>query len=431
MDAEGDTPSPVLLEANRRLYELRARVSAERQAANLPAERTAAVKGQPVEEPSTTAVNPSLVVRIATLPDHLGWESTAVTAAIRAARRRTTDDGQRMTGDRPPATCHLPPATPDPKPSTFNLQPSADEPYVKVYPAIALGILGQGQEAAGRVWLLLHHLDAKGQGWLRIDLTQEKLTNKNSNLYICGRRQLRNLLRQGRGVFWEQDKERLWIKSAAKVAAALGVERLSGRPVAVPISALLAGIGRVRAHLYASFHSGRTSPQISVRNLGVGPISRATLQHLTHVPERTQRVYEQTAGVTKKANIAIGEPYTEEGFQEEAWRHGRATFQFVDHQGQHGQPGRTYVAWRLPNSYTGSHIQQAKGRQKKINRQIDLVKQAAQGNGRPQVVRLFHPNGAMAGKVFNRNADTDAYWPHSQNQSGRHRLWEIVPARRK
>jgi hypothetical protein len=45
------------------------------------------------------------------------------------------------------------------------------------------------------------------------------------------------------------------------VAFGLGVERLSGRPVALPLEALLNGIGRFRAELYAAFHSGRVKSE--------------------------------------------------------------------------------------------------------------------------------------------------------------------------
>ena len=44
------------------------------------------------------------------------------------------------------------------------------------------------------------------------------------------------------------------------------------------------------------------------------------------------------------------------------------------------------------------------------------------GNCPEQVEKLFWPNGAAAGRAYNRDGDNDAYWP--QNQAGR----ETMPA---
>jgi hypothetical protein len=278
-------------------------------------------------------------------------------------------------------------------------------------------------EAAGRIWLLLQYLDPQGRGWLELDDVRRQLTGKKSPLRVYTWRRLRQLLDQGEGIFWTRDnRERIWLRSAAKTAAALSVERLSGRPVGLPIPVLLGGIQNVRAHFYASYHSGRRDSS---------PISRQTLRELTGVPERTQYEYEQTAGVSSRHNIAIGEQYTTENAQERAWQHGRASFQFIDTEGkQGGRPNREYVAWHLPNSYEGPHCQRSKGRQKKINRELaDLVTKLAQGNGRGQVERIFWPHGAAAGKAYNRSPLTDTYWPGGKTRLRQGGLWHVLAGR--
>jgi hypothetical protein len=198
-----------------------------------------------------------------------------------------------------------------------------------------------------------------------------------SDLYLCGRRQLRNLLRAGEGVYWTRDKTRVWLRSTVRVAAALGVERLTGRPVALPLDALRDGIGTFRAHLYAAFHSGRARGET-----GSGmPVARETLAHLSGAGASSQRAYEARIGLTTQSNFAIGEAVTAAGQEEQAWRHGRALFDLRDHDGQQGRAGKRYLAWQLPNSYTGQHPQRPKGRQKRINRQLqDLVTQGMPGN---------------------------------------------------
>ncbi len=299
---------------------------------------------------------------------------------------------------------------------------------VRLQPAMALAILAAEQAAAGRIWLLLRFFDEAGQGWLPADQVREQLTGKKRDArgerrnHVCGRRQLRNLLNQGQGIFWERQpakagsRERIWLKSPARVAAALGLERLAGRPVEIPLSALLGGIGRVRAHFYATFHSGRQGGAEPG-----APISRARLAALTHVPPRTQRLYDQAAGVQRQANYAVGADYTDENIQERAWQHGRAVFKFVDHQGKQGHAGRRYVAWRLPNSYaiadsfTDENAAPSGKRKRNNKRPVDLVTIGAQGNDRSlkrclrQPKTLFHPDGGTAGKAYNGDCSLDAY----------------------
>jgi hypothetical protein len=416
MDASA-TPSTALLEANRRLYELRAQAQAEHRLSVPPcAGCRAPGAGQIVAE--NPLPNPDGPLLLPDLPLHLGWESEAFTAVLRAAqqRRRAAAGGSesqsvtwrpespRLTG----ATAATPAEAP------FNPQAGS----IKLYHDIALGMLRQGQAGSGRIWLLLRYLDGQGQGWITVDRARVMLTGQASPLRVCGRRQLRNLLRQGEGTFWQRDAERIWLRSAAQVAAALDVARLSGRPVALPVRALLAGIGEVKAHLYASFHSGRRS-----RN----PMNRHTLERVTGVPARTQSGYEKIAGVTGHCNFAVGERYAQEAAQERAWWHGRATFVFVDHQGFQGETKRRYVAWRLPNSYAGGHEPCPRGRQKKINRKLkDLVIKRAQGNSSGEVSRLFHSHGAAAAKTHSRRGDTDHYWPGRPAAPKSVRLWHVI-----
>jgi hypothetical protein len=311
-----------------------------------------------------------------------------------------------------PWTVHFSaPQTPAAPPSESG-RPAA----LKVYPGILLAMLDRGLEAAGRIWLLLQYLDEQGSGRITIEAARQQLTGPDSALRVCSWRNLRGLLQRGENIFWQRDEYgRIWLRGAGKVAASLATGRLQGRPVELPLAALLGGVGGVRAHFYASFHSGRPSSN---------PISRATLAKLTHGPGRTQRSYERTAGVRRRPNVVIGEPATRESMQERAWQHGRATFTYCDHQGQQGQPGLAYIAWRLPNSYAGCHTQRPKGRQKKINRQIDLVTSGAQGNGRP-VCRLFYASGAAAAKAYNRTAGQDAYWRPVQPATS-FRRWHVL-----
>jgi hypothetical protein len=200
---------------------------------------------------------------------------------------------------------------------------------------------------------------------------------------------LRILLGQGEGLFWQRQEDRLWLRSVVKVAAALGLTRLSGHPVALPLHILTRPIGEVKAHFYASFHSGR--------NHDHQPIARATLSHLSGLSPQTQRSYEKRARVRPQTNFALGEVATHENKEERTWQQGSAVFTFTDYQGKQGPANLTYMAWQLPNDYTGPHVRQPKGRHKRLNRQLaDLRQQGTAGNDQYQ--RRFFANGCEAVK---------------------------------
>lgn len=244
---------------------------------------------------------------------------------------------------------------------------------------------------------------------------------------------MRNLLRQGQGVFWQRDRTRIWLRSAAKVAANLGVDRLSGKPVALPLVGLLSGVGQFRAELYAAFHSGRTkeTPQGKRR---ARPIARETLTRLCGVGETSQRTYEARTGLAVQRNYTVGEVTNVTGpntatDEQRAWRQGMAVFPLCDHLGQQGRAGRTYL---------GGHERRSKGRQKRINRALkDLVKQGTPGNvgeadeGRTVARRRYYVRGKDTMREAGSWSERTVYWCSgmSRRQGDRLALWQPVGGR--
>ena len=403
----GHAISEELQAAQQRLLRLRSQLYASRMGEDAGPEQP------PLFEEAGVVERPSSTPFIAQLPAHLGWESAAFTQTMRQAQ---------PTASLAVATAVSPQDAPA---SPTRLFPET----IKIYPDIAIGLLRQNQVAAGRLWLLLQAVDTAGRGWLAETAARELLTSKRGAWRFCGVRQLRNLLAEGEAVFWVRRDGRIWLRSVAKVAFALGVARLNMRPVAVPVSALRQKIGTVRAHLYATFHSSRER-----RNGANGPIARETVAHLTDVAPRTQRRYERKARVKRQAQFAIGGQASVANLQARGWQHGQATFQFKDFNGNQGQPGGSYVAWQLPNSYVGPHAQQPKGRQKRINRALtDLFMQGMTGNGRClKVTRRFFDNGRLAAKSYLRNPEHDHYWRGRGNgcfddaQHKRYQLWQVM-----
>lgn len=423
------TPSLALVEANQRLQELQAQVRSARQVEELPVGQ-GRDDNTPCQE-SSPALLPAAAALIAALPDHLGWGSAPLTAlwrrlsvdlagegwaaSVAAGQVKGFDCGNGV-GEKALniyANC-----IPEPAAAT----------WVKLYPDIGLGMLRQEMSAPGRVWLMLRYLDKDGQGNIAMATAQAHLVDPDSPLRLCGRRQWRNLLRAGEGVFWQRDQERIWLYSAAKVAHHLGVSRLTGRPVALPVAVLLEGIGSFRAELYAAFHSGRG--QESNHGTQVKPIARATLAELSGVGASSQRVYEKQTRVQVETNFAIGELTTEENQEARGWAQGQAVFTLIDYRGQQGEKGKAYLAWQLPNSYRGQHQQRPRGRQKRINRELkDLVMQGMPGNvgerSETQPEKRYFPNGKAAAQACGRSeAAKDLYWARSGMRPRTYGLWQ-------
>ena len=326
-------------------------------------------------------------------------------AGARRARQAAADDQQwldelRITnyelrikrGEDDRALSPLPPCSPAPllpcSPPPLLPCPPAPLPAVRLYPDLAPAILRRTQAAAGRVWLLLRQADAAGRGRVAVAEALRLLCGDGSPLRICGRRQLTNLLAAGEGLFWQRDRGRdgtewLRLHSAARLAAGLGVARLGGSPVAVPVGALTGTIGQARAHLYAAFHSGRTSHDLlSGERRARGPIARETLCKLSGASRNSQRNYERRAAVGRRSAIALGPRLTAVDEHEVAWQRGRALFHYRDTKGRYGRPGAVYLAWQLPNEYTGPHATLPRGGQKRLNRAIsDLFHDGMTGNG--------------------------------------------------
>lgn len=230
---------------------------------------------------------------------------------------------------------------------------------VRVPATVAGAFLQQGVAAIGRLWLLARACDTQGRGWLAFADLKKGLTE--GIWRICGERQLRNLLRAGHKKFWEWQGDKVWLRGLAKVGISLGLERFKGRSVAITAEKLVGTMGKVRAQLYAVWHGGRKST----------PIARATLQEVTGVSPSSQRNYEKSADIQAHTNFALGDYASPENWEKAALgAHGRHIFTLTDHAGNHGQAGRTYIAWQLPNHYTTSHTPCAQRTTRRTNRRI-------------------------------------------------------------
>jgi hypothetical protein len=355
---------------------------------------------------------------VAGLPEHLGWGSAAQTVVLRAAAKRRNKSHQTdkkidltwLEGLRP-AIESAPPTQPISKKAQFSANAT-----ISLAPSLGLAILRKKQAACSRLWLLLRAVDTNGRGAISLDQARQTFTDKESTLHFCGQRQLRNLISAGTGLFWDFDGKQIWLRSAVRVARALGVSHFHGQEVAIPISALGGGIGAVRANLFASFHSGRNSK----------PIARQTLAKKSGIAPRTQRRYDRLSGVSKQANYALGPKLGSKEAQEQAWQQGPASFAWREaRKGRDDQEVR-FLAWQLPNSYHGPHARLGRGRQKRQNKALaDLLNKGTAGNDHRLYDGLYSryfADARAASRAYGRSS-TAVYWPTIDRGT-----WHWLPA---
>ena len=338
------------------------------------------------------------------LPHHLGWGNGRLTTLMRkrqatqpvdnSERFTARNDGQNGGVDSDTLIIVEAPA------ANAGARAETRRADIAISPDIALAIIRTKRSAAGRLWYLLRALDGQGKGWHDLAAVRPLVTTPSGQYRICGRRQLRNLLRQGDGLFWQLQADRLWLRRPARVAAALGLTKVVHRPVTLPLAKLLGPLKTVKAQLYAALHSART-PNHSNRNKPTcsAPIARQTIENLTGLSRQTQRQYEQLARVDSRRQFAIGPNPTPELCQELAWLRGNSLFTYRDRRGRFGQPDQSYLAWQLPNRYQGPHERLSRHRRRRLQRELtDLLTKGTTGNG--LVVKEMTPAAFEPGKRY-------------------------------
>jgi len=291
-----------------------------------------------------------------------------------------------------------PEPAPTPEPAALGIPET-----IKAYPRLLNAFYTANLAPVGRVYKICRAFDQAGRGWLGLAELRSLVTDKRSPWHICGKRNLRGILRKGNGLAWHLADDRIYYRSPAKIMTSLGAGRLIGSPVLLPVkAALLSGIAAFKAHVPAAWHAGRRESN---------PISRESIRTAVGVPESTQRRYDKIAGVKSgKDNYVVGGEKTKESYQDAMYQHGHGVLTFTDHIGKMGAPGKEYLSWRIPNTFETPLQQTVKGRQKKINRAIDLVIYPERGNGN-EIDRLYHQDGGSAAGAFNRNPNHNHYWP--------------------
>jgi hypothetical protein len=310
---------------------------------------------------------------------------------------------------------------------------------VRIAPTLAAYCLDKNHRYRGhpldgpyRLYKILQALDREGRGWLPNPFVEKALTSKKSRRYIYGRRQLKNILMRGEGLFWQRAKSkgelRIRLVARAKVAGRLLNSPLRGREVTFPLQHILGrGRGRqaaVNAALYTAVHAG----QIASKGKA-GPISRATLRDVSGCSSYRQRRYEKRMGITVARHIHILGAHSQYKLQQVRIHHGLPAYKHTDYHGKinRHRRGAHYIARRLPNSYItpDTFAVLHSRRQRTINRQLaGLCHMGSEGSDSDNYVRLFHENAVTAVRAFNRAPQTTVYCPLSRGTKAQ--LWRTL-----
>ena len=408
------------------------------------------------------------------LPSHLGWENTAYANAIRSIKSEDISHSQleepiwidhdlpiegknKQNNDKNGAaapfgaqaepTGHWPLGTKKAKtekeqltvnsqqstvngvtPSPHSSLDARSSSLVSIFAHTVDAIHRRRLDGPGRVWLLLRYLDPAGEGRVPVKMARFVLSSTESELRCFSSKRFQQLMRQGEGLFWERCKKRRWIyyRSEVKVAQALGLRRIGGWAVSIPILELTKPIKAVRALFYDAFHSGRGEGEPV-------PITRRILRERGGVEAHTQRKYEKSRQIAPEANYATLGRYSKpawERAQHEApeERVGGPAFLFIDYKGMLGKNRERYkrrkkyrhwhhiyIVRRIGNSYRGTLPLAKRGRRWTNHKLTNLCKsisaecvsvQPATGNSRFgdedkvwPVQRLYHESAEAIEKV--------------------------------
>lgn len=292
---------------------------------------------------------------------------------------------------------------------------AVSRPSITHYAEIGLAAMAAGESVHYQLWLLARLTDGNDTGALAFEALAAAATGETSETRLYNLQRFRQVISEGNGRYWTVSNGRLWLTGLPKLAAALGIARLTGAAVEIEAAQITASAGYFRAHIFAAWLT-------ALKN----PISQQTIERVTGINVRTQRRYLRRAKVGTRGNLAIGPALTDQAAQECVWRH-EGVFVFTDYKGKQGAAGKRYLAWRLPTSYRPQAAAGAKGAKRRLNKRIaGLAPTKERGNG-GSYHRVFFANGAAAAQVYNKKQNEgELYWRFHRSQRTGADLWHTL-----
>jgi len=250
----------------------------------------------------------------------------------------------------------------------------SQDPSIKVYPDLSLVSLQRKQAKFLRVWYLARFLDERGRGWVWLDDLKRFCLDHS----IMSKDSLRQTLRDGDGRWWvlvdyEKRGRKVCLRGIRKICDLLGLEVLRRSPVLLPVN-VFCQIADFRAHTYSTVFNGNDKP-----------MSRATIKRISGVSKRSQRNYEQRAGVVVTQN----------------WSRCRLTQRLSEEalgQGEYQrcEKGVWWLYKRLPDTRTSQYKIARRGILRNVNRWLRSGAGYVVSQVRSSCLGIIHPSNSTS-----------------------------------
>lgn len=268
-----------------------------------------------------------------------------------------------------PLETSKPPAAGEASPDESNAETA---PTLRTYPSVNAAFLRQDSPVL-RLWYLLRHVDTQGRGIVTKADARGAFCDRQSTLYCMTAARLRQVLQAGEDTCWNVQGDLIHMRSVARVAEAVGVDKLRGSNVAVPVADMLGGMRQVRAALWATIHAARRP----------SPIARETLADVFGLPSSTQRAYDAEAGTVREQNIAV---IPDSAAADHKYTRRRIV------------GGEDVLTAHMPSTYKAALKQDKPGRKSKVNDKLNaLVSVSPQKRG--SGARRYFANEAAAARA--------------------------------
>lgn len=313
---------------------------------------------------------------IKSLPPHMGWGSITPEKRRMMGLLPDVESAPTKTGSALPIKTELTPGRELKKDRRPTPTPSGT---IKIFGHVLDAIHRAGRDGCGRVWLLVRHLDERGEGRVQLGMLRHEISDPAGLVRCLSKKRLQQILKVGEGLFWHRsaDGRHLYYHSEARVAAALGIRSIQGQAVKLPVAKLVQKIRLVRATFYNAFHSGRGDGYNN-------PITRRVMQSRGMKEKRTQRKYEASEGIVIRSEFAVVEQYSkgaweraqfQDGDEDLRSKVGGPAFRYVDYKGVLGKNAKRfnrpahqrhwhniYIVRQVGNAYAGTLESPKRGR---------------------------------------------------------------------
>jgi hypothetical protein len=293
-------------------------------------------------------------------------------------------------------------------------------PTIRTDPELARISIGLNLASQFRLWVIARHLNRDENGSSKLAKKQLKATLKGFGINYT-RQHLRRLVKAGIGLFWNEDRHFLYLRSWQHVARELTQiaieenQKLLSNKAGVK-EVLLSPTGSLEqweATIYAGWMYHREYPIIA----------RETLEGLFNRTPETLRRWEQTR---LQKTLTIQKNYAQCAFVD--------TMDKINPERLNSYVAKTNeglklrLIWQMPNTYKTKGIKehQHKGQSKKVRRAVNeqLQQPANKRRGGSPVTKLYY-NSSKSLKSFFKEHDGVYYLWRGRNRH-KHGIYEAT-----